>query len=287
MNLKKIYAPRKEFVEHSKNVFLSAFDQKFRGERRPHSAFRYFLQGLASGVAIMIIVSGGAVYADERNVGPESILYPLKRSKEAVDLALTSDLGKPSLHLKFAERRLEEIKTFESDAPENPKILTLKSDFEGELRESLAALNGEPARTVAFATSSVSADPEAVSTSSPRTIRLKSGKREDEREEKRGNDKRKAVCESFQGILRSEIEGIESILKENPSFILKFEKKCLPVIRENDDSLERQIIELKEKIKSPEIKEKDTSDDNRGKQKDETQKVEQKREGKEFPKNDE
>lgn len=137
MNLKKLYKPNKDFKERSKVLFLSAYKTKFPIEAQKAPAFRYFLRGAAFGAAMVVVLTAGATYADQKNVGVSSVLYPLKRTSESVKVAFTNQSEKTEIHLELAERRLEEIKEVREKNPGNPKLESLSKDFENEIHNSL------------------------------------------------------------------------------------------------------------------------------------------------------
>ena len=137
MDFEKLYKPNKEFKERNKTVFLSAFRSKFIGIPQRAPAFRYFIRGAAFGAALVLVLTAGATYADQKNVGATSVLYPLKRTSEAVKVAFTSQSEKPGFHLELAERRLEEIKEVREKNPENPKLESLSKDLEKEINNSI------------------------------------------------------------------------------------------------------------------------------------------------------
>ncbi len=140
MNFKNFYKPNKEFKEKTKLLFLSAAQGKFGiAKSGPSPAFKYFIRGVSAGVAVMILLTSAATYADETNVGPNNIFYSLKRAQEAVKTAFTKNEEKPTRHLELAERRLEEIKSIQEGNPESPKISDLSEDFEQEIENSLGA----------------------------------------------------------------------------------------------------------------------------------------------------
>lgn len=92
-------------------------------------------------MAVMAIISGASVYADQTNVSPGSILYPLKRTQEFMRLLVTAETEKPALHLKLAERRLLEIQEVRDSDPESPKISRLTNDLREEVKNSLITIN--------------------------------------------------------------------------------------------------------------------------------------------------
>ena len=142
----KSFKPDQDFKERTKRLFLAAYRDQFPGIDPAVSfgfRFRYFVRGAGAGVAVMLILSGAAVYADQKDVGPENVLYSLKRSSEYVNLAFTSDAEKPTAHLSLANRRLKEIESLEEKNPESPKVAILKNDLELEITNSFKSVNFE------------------------------------------------------------------------------------------------------------------------------------------------
>ena len=137
MNFRKLYKPDKEFKERNKTIFLSAFKSRFVGIPQRAPAFRYFIRGAAFGAALVLVLTAGATYADQKNVGATSVLYPLKRTSEAVKVAFTKESEKTEIHLELAERRLKEIKQIREKTPQSPKINSLSKELEKELQESI------------------------------------------------------------------------------------------------------------------------------------------------------
>lgn len=307
MKLLRHLKPNKEFSEDTKIVFLGAFKEKFpHAARLPVRVFLYFVRGMATGLAVMIILGGASVYADQKNVGPENVLYPLKRSQELLNLVLTNEEERPELHLKFAERRLHEVSEIRKNNPESPKISGLVKDLEAEMKNSLAAIgNGETEEVFKFeeereiqkpesestgekerekglekdgearersqaarvATATVgSAMPAAPSSAEEKKTEEKSGVEarlqvvgvqtstvssgmpvapraaEKKSEERIGESEviprlsRKIppkfvpICHSFNSLIESREKGVAKIIAENPGFLQKFERKCLPLI---------------------------------------------------------
>ena len=247
-DFQKLLKPSAEFVRKTGFLFLSAFSQKFGRDLGPAApkAFRYFLRGLASGVALMLIISSSAAYADQKNVGPNNLLYPLKRAQEAVNLTLSAPEEKPVLHLKLAERRLEEIEEVKQKDPSSEKISGLSDDLRKELRNSVRALNGDEVQEEDMAgaenklgeTSSVP-QVRVITPSQPVTETSTKQKSFSKRQvfiEKSGP----SICESFGTLLSSQNDEVQGIIKENPRFLEKFEKKCLPVVlRQVEKALEK------------------------------------------------
>ncbi|MEK9173624.1 MAG: DUF5667 domain-containing protein [Patescibacteria group bacterium] len=143
MNLKNIYKPDREFKAKTKNLFLAKFTEKFGTFPRTSFAFKYFARGIGVGVSFAFILGVTAIYADGRNVGPENILYGFKRSQEAVSITFSRDEEKSKAHVRFAERRLNEIKEIQGKNPESPLIMNLKNDLAREIKSSVKTLKSK------------------------------------------------------------------------------------------------------------------------------------------------
>ncbi|MBI3589250.1 MAG: hypothetical protein HY093_02450 [Candidatus Liptonbacteria bacterium] len=140
MNLKKFYKPNRELKARNKAIFLSAFKSKFPTARQKAPTFRYFIRGVGFSAGLILLLIAGATYADQKNVGADNILYPLKRSTEAVKSIFTSGSQKAEFHLELAQRRLDEIKEIRSKNPENPKITSLSKELESEVENSIGTI---------------------------------------------------------------------------------------------------------------------------------------------------
>jgi len=162
MEFKKFYKPNKEFKERNKIIFLSAFISKFPGAKQPAPSFRYFIRGAAFGAALVVILTAGATYADQKNVSATNILYPLKRTSEAVKVALTSEANKTEIHLELAERRLEELKTVREKNQKTPKIESLSRDLASEIRESIFKIEFPTREEIGQSDSSIRVPPSAI-----------------------------------------------------------------------------------------------------------------------------
>lgn len=266
-DFQKLFKPNPQFVRRTGFLFLSSFSQKFGREiiTAPR-AFKYFIRGLAAGVSLMVIIGGGAVYADQTNVGPDNLLYPLKRAQEAVNLTFSSTEEKPILHLKLAERRLEEIEEVKQKDPSSEKLSGLSDDLRKELRNSLGALNGDEVQEDEFQEGSVRGAAESVDIRKE----LESKKAKEDRDEEKGPPSpnfvetssipgtsatsvqdlvqtlRKSlsrkqvftektapsICVSFRNLITSQNSEVREAIEDNSEFIEKYEKKCSPILRE-------------------------------------------------------
>lgn len=246
-------APQAEFVARTEARFLSAYREQFPHARRPRTrGIVNFARGFAAGIALMAVVSGVAAYADQNNVGPESFLYPLKRSHEAVNITLANDEEKPALHLKFAERRLAEIQQVKTEAPQSPRVAQLTKDLEREVEASLAVLGTNEEKTVkeekqAEVKTSNEAETEienekeerhalepAVAPMNvlvPRTTRegknenaVLSQKKEDKKASR--SEKRAKVCRSLGEFITNDNLEINLVLDRTPGIWDTFQKQC-------------------------------------------------------------
>ena len=245
-DFQKLLKPSPDFVRRTGFLFLSVFSQKFGRDPRPANprAFRYFLRGLASGVAFMLIISGGAAYADQKNVGPDNLLYPLKRAQEVVNLTLSNAEEKPILHLKLAERRLEEIEEVKQKDPSSGKISGLSDDFREELRNLVGALNGDEIEDEDLEDenaveneiehedikSETSGQSGNLTTSTQGLIQTK--KKPFSRRQVFTEKSAPSICTSFRTLIPNHSAAAQQAIGENSKLLTKFEKKCLPILRE-------------------------------------------------------
>lgn len=254
MNLKKLYQPKPEFKEKTRLLFLSAVCEKFGVFRvGPSFAFKYFIRGAASGVAFMIILTAAATYADQKNVSPENVLYPLKRSHESIKAVFTSDNEKPAFHLELAERRLEEIKTIREKSPQSPKVAGLLQDLKDEVENSFATiLNGDQPETItiqlpvqvttatatptpppSFGVSSQVFSPEDLTRDMLQKAQEERKKLTETAREIEKQDFKSAklsVCESWRGIIESDDSAVRQVVSEKPNLLERFNRKCRPMI---------------------------------------------------------
>ena len=107
--LAKHYKPQKAFINQTRDIFLKATHSQFGHVRSSYSSVRPFARGLAVGIAGMLLIGGMTTYADQSNVSPSNILYPLKRVNETVRLSFTDQAQKPAYHAELAEKRLAEF----------------------------------------------------------------------------------------------------------------------------------------------------------------------------------
>ncbi|MDI6734417.1 MAG: DUF5667 domain-containing protein [Patescibacteria group bacterium] len=252
MKLPKELKTSKDFNEKARNAFLNAYQAKFSVyQRASNYAFRYFFRGIISGVAFMLVISGTAVFADQQNVTPDNLLYSLKRSYESVNLVLSSEIEKPNVHLKYAERRLNEIKQIKKINNRHEKITSLVEDLKGEIKGSFITLeNKVPEIDLTSLDAPVQGFGESINgiqnksspilkmTSSVILREAKSFKEDDvndasgqknkERVQKREKSKeQKDICKSWQDFISSEMPEIKQIIEDRPNFIRRFEKGCL------------------------------------------------------------
>lgn len=142
-NFKKSFKPRRDFEEKTKNLFLSAFNEKFAGFAKPAPsfAFNYVLRGAGVFATLLLLVTGTSTYAYGKNVGPNNLLYPLKRYHEMVLLSLKKGSEKPAFHFKLAERRLEEVEKIKSaeNGASREKAQKITEDLRNEIKQSFGS----------------------------------------------------------------------------------------------------------------------------------------------------
>ncbi len=135
---KRLFTPRSDFVRKTRQAYLQEYKTVFP---ETHSSFSFVLPGRAlTGVVfvILFLVSASA-YADSSNVGPYSLLYPLKRSYEKAQIILSDKEARPQLHAELALRRLEEVRTV-SERNDTPKAKELSIDAYSEALQSLKSI---------------------------------------------------------------------------------------------------------------------------------------------------
>lgn len=172
MKLKKLYAPNKKFKSEAKKAFLRAFKVEYGVKKIQLSlVLGYLFKGVTSAVVAIVLLTGAAVYADQKNVGPESIFYPLKRAQESLRLIFVNASEKPQLHLEFAERRLGEIKQIKEENPRSSRVQGLVEDFRNEVRHSVVTIEySHPSpEEVVFDAFPTQAQPESMELSFPTT----------------------------------------------------------------------------------------------------------------------
>ncbi|MFQ5857332.1 MAG: DUF5667 domain-containing protein [Anaerolineae bacterium] len=92
------------------------------------------IAGAAAALILLVLLSGTAVSAAGGSM-PDSPLYPVKRLTERLQLAFTQDsISQTNLHLRFAERRIEEAVAVPTKSP------ALVGDYQHELGAALSIL---------------------------------------------------------------------------------------------------------------------------------------------------
>jgi len=100
------------------------------------------------GVAVALVIglslaSSGAVAAAS-NILPRHPLYWVKRTSEAVQLALTPSTEQASLHLAFAQHRLAELEGLIEDGPTANLIEAALTDLAAETEAALQSIEQAP-----------------------------------------------------------------------------------------------------------------------------------------------
>jgi hypothetical protein len=134
--VKRSLRPDEKFVNRSEAVFLASFRTAFPdGQTAPSNNFGLFLRGTTTFVAILFLMTGASAYADSQDVGPNHILYPLKKSFEQLSAMVTNQKG--PLYAKYAERRLKEIKTAKIANPQDARIAGLTKELKNNIKLSV------------------------------------------------------------------------------------------------------------------------------------------------------
>lgn len=260
MNLKNIYKPDQKFKAETKSLFLANFSEKFANYPKASFAFKYFIRGVGVGVSFAIILSFTAIYADQRNVGPESVLYGFKRSQEAVNLTLSNEEEKPEAHAKLAERRLNEIKAIQNKDPKSPLITGLKNDLAREVKSSIQTLksSSRPKFTAReeFLGHEEKIQPSQTSTTGAPAVKLKSEKPSAsntprEMSAVKSLDKKNSkLCKSWNQIISGDGDLILEAVYEDEEVLEWFEVNCFldpSVFSEKSDLNEVFEIESEKK----------------------------------------
>jgi hypothetical protein len=109
---------------------LQAFDARLataaaasaaRPPSRPHPSWRWVPAGLGALAAVALVVL--ALVGLSRPALPGSPLYGVKRTAEQVQLWLAPAESEPGLHVRFAERRLEELEELAERDEFDPAVL--------------------------------------------------------------------------------------------------------------------------------------------------------------------
>lgn len=129
-DIQAFFEPDEEFLNRSRQLFLSAVEQKYGLGLVLRQSFNHRLVfKLVSGVAVFafLSLSGVVAYADQKNVGPTSPLYDLKILGEKVQVEMAPSSKKMEVYEKFAQRRYEELTEMRDEMIKNG--VALPEDF--------------------------------------------------------------------------------------------------------------------------------------------------------------
>lgn len=231
------HAPSEDFVQKTRIAFLSAFDKSLESRARGRRPASYFLRGLATGVASVLVLISGAVYAEQRDVSADSFLYPLKRSYEAVSFSVVSRDDRPALHLEYAERRLLELEDLKSRDATNKQIIPLTADFKKELELSMAVFDDEEEEhdtdTADDATENSILDA-APDESDAKSIRLRESDSQPKIQSASGkraapslrSRKRRKACRIVETLWASKATEVRDVINGSRAYARNLEKKC-------------------------------------------------------------
>ena len=133
-------SPDAAFIQNTKVKFLAAFDARYgTRESASKSAFMIGFRIAAGALAVFAIVASASVYADTRNVPPDSALYSFKRLGESMQLIFASQVEKPQLQANFAVRRADEITELQTREPSSTALVKLNNDLDSAINASINA----------------------------------------------------------------------------------------------------------------------------------------------------
>lgn len=237
--------PRRRFVLQTRELFMTKFQNQFPfTEKSIKAPFPYFIRGVAVGIAIMALVGGVTAYADQQNVSPTNVLYPLKRVNENLQLAFVSENKKPEYHAKLAERRSVEIETLANNDLEK-RAEELAIEMSSEIDKSLAILEvvgvpkHEPViQTVRRTTTSFASTRSEANSFFTQELPFPSFEMSDDSENGRQRTKIVEVehpaCQSISKLLKKRSESLERAFKSREKLEERFKKICEREEEEND-----------------------------------------------------
>ena len=193
-------------------------------------------------------MSSTAVYADQKNVGANSLLYPLKRSYEDIKIIFTPLADEPVAQAHLATRRLEEIKTIKIENPRDPKIDDLKKDLNKAFTRSVKTAHDEDDEKDSKENQGVAETNASTSISLEHNKKLDDG--DSDKSDEKGviffddvtqevpklakrqktknlSEKNRSLCDAWDRVLKSDDEDVKDALDNYNIFVSKFEKKCL------------------------------------------------------------
>jgi len=149
--MKHIFNPLKDIKpnKNKKEAFRNFLIHKLGNNKEIYSQGAAFgFLGKFSKMTAVILVSvlalsgvSGAAFASQNSL-PGDVLYPVKILTEKTQVALTKDeINKASLHLEFAQKRLDELKKLsENNNVSYETVTSVVSSYNGELEKSSTAL---------------------------------------------------------------------------------------------------------------------------------------------------
>ncbi len=133
---------RERLLKRAKSIRTSSLSLNQIKRKKFLSLKPAFVQ-IAAMVLIVVLLSGGAAMASTNSL-PGDLLYPLKITTEKVQLSLAfTEMTKARLHLKFAERRLEEVKILTYDRKE-VELANIINSMTEHLNKAMSLVNKMP-----------------------------------------------------------------------------------------------------------------------------------------------
>ncbi len=223
----------KDVAEKTKLAYLENYRRKFPFIKESRRSFHYFAFGFASGIALILIISGSAVYANQTNVGADSLLYPMKRIYESIDLGLSGKTEKSLLQVEFADRRLKEIEDITKKSPENPKVTNLLKDLENSVKDSMTSLSTSTP-DVSTLSSTTQTNQQINVPAPPAETPTTTAATEPEQPETDNKNNKTAICKSLSDLFGHDSPYLGTVVRGNPDFLKKFGNNCEPLIGEEE-----------------------------------------------------
>lgn len=231
---KKSTKPSKDFVKKTEMLFLSEYKKytKQKGYKNAQKIFPYFTKSIATAFVVLLLTTGTAAYADQKDVPTTNILYPLKRLSENARILLTKEAQKSQIHIEMADRRISEAKSI----AENNKLETkrkLITEAKNDIKQSLEAtreiekeskkdqkkdngVGGEKTKNDFKENSEITASP----------IKLLMVESNSNDNTQNSDEKSAKECKIFKKISRKNITEIDEIIKNDFELSKSFNELC-------------------------------------------------------------
>lgn len=120
---------------------MQAYNEQYKTKTSRTGIFvNYFFRGFATGLMLVLLLSGLTTYADYKNASAQSALYPLKRLRESVAITLLDEDKEPAYYAKLAERRWGELNNLNTKETGSKMATELQHDLRLSLQKTALAL---------------------------------------------------------------------------------------------------------------------------------------------------